>query len=77
MAKRKSVSPFLVFITKDSRNEQTLKSLIKSYNRLVPFLIKKMVQKRGLEPLQAYCPLDPEPSVSTNFTTSAHSMIRK
>ena len=30
-----------------------------------------MVLKRGLEPLQAYCPLDPEPSVSTNFTTSA------
>ena len=36
-----------------------------------------LVLKRGVEPLQAHCSLDPEPSVSTNSTTSAHSEMWK
>ena len=35
--------------------------------------VRILVLKRGLEPLRAYRSLVPETSVSTNFTTSAHS----
>lgn len=41
-------------------------------SRAASFLPVTVVPKRGFEPLQAHCPLDPEPSVSTNSTTSAH-----
>ncbi len=36
-----------------------------------------MVPKRGLEPLRAKSPLDPESSASTNSTTSAKTKVKR